>query len=127
LAAFNAHDHAALRECYDPGARTRRPGWPSEAGVDELLESIMDVAAILDLHLEIVSRTAESGSDATEVAMTGTSTGPLVLGDLGKALFGAGTEELPGTGRPVVLTAVILQEVHDGRITAERHYLELLE
>jgi hypothetical protein len=31
------------------------------------------------------------------------------------------------TGRPAALTAVIVQEVHDGRITVERHYLELLK
>ena len=40
LAAYNAHDHAALREGYDPVARTRRPGWPGEAGVDELTVSM---------------------------------------------------------------------------------------
>jgi ketosteroid isomerase-like protein len=33
----------------------------------------------------------------------------------------------PGTGRPVAVTAVIVQEVREGRITAERHYMELLE
>ena len=63
LAAFNSHDQAALRACYDEAAKTRRPGWPQEAGVEELLLSIaMDIAAIPDLHLEVVSRTVGSDS-----------------------------------------------------------------
>jgi hypothetical protein len=64
---------------------------------------------------------------ATEVLITGTNTGPLVLGDLGKALFGANTVEMPGTGHPGRPSGGVVQDVENGRITAERRYLELLE
>ena len=46
---------------------------------------------------------------------------------MGKALLGTDGEEVEGTGHSVAITAVIVQEVRDGRITAERHYMELLE
>jgi SnoaL-like polyketide cyclase len=81
--------------CEDAAARLAQEG-----GVDDLLDRLtMDLAAIPDLHLDVVSRTVDETRVATEVMITGTNTGPLAHGDLGKALFGADTEEMPGTGR----------------------------
>jgi hypothetical protein len=51
IAAFNDHDADRMRELYAPGARTRRPGWPQEGGVEELITSYRtDLIAIPDLH-----------------------------------------------------------------------------
>jgi hypothetical protein len=40
---------------------------------------------------------------ATELRMTGTNTGPNVLGDFGKALLGKGLDAVPLTGRSIDL------------------------
>jgi hypothetical protein len=37
--AYTARDPEALRMLYTPTARTRRPGWPDDGGVDELVAS----------------------------------------------------------------------------------------
>ena len=126
--ALNAHDLAALRALYAENAQTRRPGWPGNAPPEALLASYeMDFACVPDINFEPISVTADGDRFATEVRITGTNSGPTVLGDFGKALLGNDIEEIPPTGRQVDLPAVFVHEVKGDRIAAERQYWGLLE
>jgi predicted ester cyclase len=128
IAVFNYHRVDELRELYAETARTRRPGWPSEGGIEELMAAYrMDVAAVPDLHLEVRSTIAEGPYVSTELRITGANTGPTVLGDFGRALMGNDVDELPPSGRAIDLNAVFVHEVRDGRVVAERQYWGLLE
>jgi hypothetical protein len=126
--AVNAHDIDTLRSLYAPDARTRRPGWPEESRPETLLASYeMDFACVPDIQLSPISTLTDGAQVVTEMRITGTNTGPTVLGDFGKALLGADIEEVPPTGRPIDLPAVFVHEVRDGVVVAERQYWGLLE
>jgi predicted ester cyclase len=126
--ALNAHDLASLRPLYATDARTRRPGWPQEDAPESLLASYeMDFACVPDIRFEAISTTAEGPRVITEARITGTNTGPTILGDFGKALLGPGVEEVPPSGRAIDLPAVFVHEVRDGLIVVERQYWGLLE
>lgn len=126
--AVNAHDIAALRGLYAPDARTRRPGWPQQGGPQELLASYeMDFACVPDIHFGPISTLTDGPHVVTEMRITGTNTGPTILGDFGKALLGSDVEEVPPTGRSIDLPAIFLHEVSDDLVVAERQYWGLLE
>jgi ketosteroid isomerase-like protein len=126
--AVNAHDLSALRMLYAADARTRRPGWPQEGDVEYLLASYeLDFACVPDMRFESFSSTSDGSRIATELCITGTNTGPTVLGDFGKALLGRDVEAVPPTGRPIDLPGVFVHEIADGRVVAERQYWGLLE
>jgi hypothetical protein len=80
-----------------------------------------------DLHFGSVSTLNDRPHVVTELRITGTNTGPTVLGDFGKALLGADVEEVPATGRSIDLPAILVHEVRDGLVVAERQYWGLLE
>jgi predicted ester cyclase len=126
--AVNAHDLGALRGLYSREARTRRPGWPQEGGLEELLASYeMDFACVPDLRFAPLATLSDGPNVATEIRITGTNTGPTVLGDFGKALLGRDVETVPPTGRPIDLPAVFVHEIRDAHVGAERQYWGLLE
>jgi predicted ester cyclase len=126
--AVNAHDVALLGEIYAPEARTRRPGWPADGDVTALLSSYeMDFACVPDIHFEPLGFVCEGARIVTELRITGTNSGPTVLGDFGKALLGSDVEAVPPTGRRVDLPAVLMHEVADGKVVVERQYWGLLE
>lgn len=128
IEAVNAHDLDALRGLYVQGARTRRPGWPHERGPDQLLASYeIDFACVPDIGFHPVSMLADGNRVASELRITGTNTGPTVLGDFGKALLGADVEAVAPTGRPIDLPAMFVHEVRDDLVAAERQYWGLLE
>ena len=128
IAAVNAHDLRALRDLYAADARTRRPGWPTEGGVEELLTSYeLDFACVPDIRFTAATTTREADRVVTEVRITGTNTGPTVLGDFGKALLGRDVEAVPPTGRPIDLPGVLVHTIADGHVAAERQYWGLLE
>ena len=54
--------------------------------------------------------------------MTGTNTGPFVLGEIDRLILGTQAETLPATGRAMDITGTVVLEVADDRVTAERHY-----
>ena len=123
IAAFTGIVCMDLRRCYAATASTRRPGWPSDGGIDELMSSYeMDIAAVPDLHLDALTAIVDGSTVSTELRITGSNTGPTVLGDFGRALLGHDVEELPPSGRTIDLNAVFVHEVRDGRVVAERQY-----
>jgi ketosteroid isomerase-like protein len=103
--AYNTRDPEALGMLYAPTARTRRPGWPDDGGVDEFVASAeMDMVAFPDLRMA-------SMFSATEGGATGTT-----------------GETFPATGRSIEITGVIVHETDDdGLIVAERQYWNMLE
>jgi hypothetical protein len=95
ISTFNQHRPDELEQLYSADARTRRPGWPAEAGVDELLSSYrMDLIAVPDLQLLPEATTSNGTTVFTELTITGTNTGPTELGELGHALFGEDVDRL---------------------------------
>jgi ketosteroid isomerase-like protein len=128
ISAFNQHRLEELEQLYSADARTRRPGWPAQAGVAELMSSHrMDLIAVPDLQLRPESTTSNGTTVCTELTITGTNTGPTELGDFGRALFGADVDCLEPSGRSFELHAVFVHEVRAERISAERQYWGLLE
>jgi len=128
--AYNAHDPSALGALYDPAARTHRPGWPEEGGVEELLAAArMDAVAFPDLRLEPLLWAREGTRTLTEARITGTNTGEIVLGDFGRATAETTAEAVGATGKPIDITGVIVHEVDEdeGLVVAERQYWGLLE
>ena len=125
---LNSHDLDALGTLYAGDAQTRRPGWPQEEGPEALFASYeMDFACVPDISFEAMATMSEAGSVVTEVRITGTNTGPTVLGDFGKALLGKDVESVPASGRPIDLPAAFVHEVRDDLVVAERQYWGLLE
>jgi hypothetical protein len=127
--AYNAHDPGALRALYAPDARTHRPGWPAVGGVDELLAAAeMDAVAFPDLRITPIVSASEGSRTLTEVRITGTNTGEIVLGDFGRATAETTAEAVGATGRPIDIMGVIVHEVdEEGFVVAERQYWGLLE
>ena len=67
IAAFNTHRAQELREFYAETARTRRPGWPSESGIDDVMAAYrMDIAAVPDLRLDALSTIADPPNAAPD-------------------------------------------------------------
>jgi SnoaL-like domain len=128
ISAFNQHRPEELEQLYSADARTRRPGWPAEAGVAELMSSYrMDLIAVPDLQLRPKSTTSNGTTVCTELTITGTNTGPTELGDFGHALFVADVNRLEPSARSIELPAIFVHELRAQRISAERQYWGLLE
>jgi ketosteroid isomerase-like protein len=127
--AYNNRDLEALRTLYALTARTRRPGWPDDGGVDKLVASAkMDMVAFPDMRLEPEFSATEGGATMSEVRITGTNNGEIVLCDFGRGATGTTGETFPATGRSMDITGVIVQETDDdGLIVAERQYWNMLE
>jgi hypothetical protein len=127
--AYNAHQLPALRALYAPAARTHRPGWPAEGGVDELLAAAqMDMVAFPDVRITPLLCASEGVRTFSEVRITGTNTGEIALGDFGRATANTTDDTVPATGRPMAITGVIVHEVdEEGFVVAERQYWGLLE
>jgi hypothetical protein len=129
LDAYNARDPEALEALYAPNAITRRPGWPAPGGVEEIVASAeMDTAAFPDLRIEPLSSASEGATIFTEVRITGTNTGEIVLGDFGRGATETTTDTYGATGRAIDVVGVLVHEFDgEGSIVAERQYWGMLE
>jgi hypothetical protein len=128
--AYNAHDLSAHRSLYDPAARTHRPGWPEEGGVEELLDAAkMDAVAFPDLRITPIVSASEGSLALTEVRITGINTGEIVLGDFGRGTAETTADAVCATGMSIDIMGVIVHEVdeEEGLVGAERQYWGLLE
>ena len=128
IVAINEHDLDAVRAAYSDRLRARRPGWPAEAGLEELLEAYRtDFDAFPDLHVVPLQAVHDDRRIVTEVLITGHNAGSLVMGDLGRAIFGPEVDELPATNEAIELAAAFVHETEGGEIVAERQYWGVLE
>jgi ketosteroid isomerase-like protein len=123
LDAYNRHDIDALAACYVPGARVRGSGWPEAVDADTWLVGFgAFVAAFPDLRVHPRRLAAGDGVALLEFRMTGTNAGPLVLDDADRLVLGTQAATLPATGHAIDHHGVVVFEVADGQVTAERHY-----
>ena len=79
-----------------------------------------------DLHLHPRNLAADDRVALLEARLTGTNTGPFILGETDRLVLGTQAETLPATGRAMDITGAVVLEVADGQVTAERHYWPLL-
>jgi hypothetical protein len=63
----------------------------------------MDFGCVPDINFGPISTLADGPHVVTEMRITGTNTGPTILGDFGKAPLGADVEAVPPTGRALDL------------------------
>jgi ketosteroid isomerase-like protein len=121
--AYNRHDTDALAACYATGARVRSTWGPEPVDPGTWLAAFgAMLTAFPDLrvhpgHLAVGDRVA-----LLEVRLTGTNTGPLILNEVDRLVLGTQAATLPATGRAIDLDGVVVFEVAEGQVTAERHH-----
>jgi steroid delta-isomerase-like uncharacterized protein len=119
IECFNAGDWARLRElhapdCVEEELATQR----TLHGFDEMLEAAQGwKRAFPDGHGTVLGECSEGPRAVLELEWEGTNTGPMTTPT---------GEEMPPTGKSGRVKACQVFEVHDGRVTATRHYFNLL-
>jgi hypothetical protein len=125
---FNRHDPETLAACYAPDARVHPAGWPQAVDTGTWLAAVPVIFTTFpDLRLYPRNLAADDRVALLEARMTGTNTGPFPLSETERLLLGTQAETLPATGRATDITGVVVLEVADGRVTAERHYWPLVD
>ena len=120
---YNRHDIDALAACYAPDARINAAGWPEDIDVTSWLAGLgAIIGSFPDLQLRPHNLVTDDRMAMLETRMTGTNTGPFVLGEIDRLILGTQAETLPATGRAMDITGTVVLEVADDRVTAERHY-----
>ena len=111
-AAFS-QNYAKLTECYAKDVRYVDPDgvW---TGVDAVLAHVKEVfVPFPGMSFDVQSIYDGDGWAIAEGVVTGKNTGPLVMPD---------GSTLPATGRDVEVRTVVVYQLRDGAITAERNY-----
>jgi SnoaL-like domain len=125
---YNRHDPEALAACYAPDARVHPAGWPEAVDAGTWLAAVPVIFTTFpDLRLHPRHLAADDRVALLEARMTGTNTGPFPLSATERLLLGTQTTTLPATERTTDITGVVVLEVADGRVTAERHYWPLVD
>jgi hypothetical protein len=125
---YNRHDTEALAACYAPDARVHHAGWPEAVDAGTWLAAFgLMLQTFPDLHIHPRNLAAGDRVALLEARLTGTNTGPFILGDADRLVLGTQAQTLPVTGRAIDITGVVVLEVAGGRVTAERHYWPLVD
>ena len=126
--AHNARDVEATASCYAPGAGVHMDGW------DQPVDVPTWTVAMEALHESFPDLTFHRGPAAdgdgvvmAEIRMTGTNTGPLSLGTTDRLVLRTDAERLPPTGRVMDVIGVVVLEIAEQKVTAERHYWPAVE
>ncbi|HEV3011860.1 MAG TPA: nuclear transport factor 2 family protein [Actinomycetota bacterium] len=120
--SYNRHDPDDLAACYAPGARVNL-GWPEDVDAADWLAAMGTFFSVFpDLKIHPRNLAAGDRLAILEARMTGTNTGPYILGETDRLVLGTTAEALPATGRVMDITGTVVLELDDGRVTAERHY-----
>ena len=128
VAAINSHDIAAIGRCYRPGALVRQADWPEPMAASDWAQTFsLFYESFPDLRVEVVHAAHTDREVLAEVALLGTSSGPLHLGKVDRLLLGADAEQLPPTGRALRMAGVVVLDTAEGLITAERQYWPSVE
>lgn len=125
LDAHNRRDAQQLAGQYATGATVHMSdGQPVSA--DEWIE-IRDGMVESFPDLDFTSGRVAAVDDVImfEIRITGTNEGPLHLNDTDRRLLGTDAMSLPPTGLIMQIDGVVVVEVANGLITAERHFLDL--
>jgi steroid delta-isomerase-like uncharacterized protein len=116
---FNAGDWDRLRDlhapdCVEEELSTER----SLHGFDEMLQAAQGwKRAFPDGHGTVIDAYSDGPIAVLEIEWEGTNTGPMQMPTGG---------EIPATGRSGRVKACQVFEIHDGRVTAMRHYFNLM-
>jgi len=121
--AHNTGDDTGLLAGHAPGATVRFSGWPEPVSAEAWVAAQAGIReSFPDVRFEIRSLGTGPRHAVVELTMAGTNDGPLHLGDTDRMVLRTDAEALPATGRPLRIDGVVVMEVHDGLVTAERHY-----
>ncbi len=126
LDAHNRRDNRRLAAHYASGATVHQSDAPGPVSAGEWIE-IRDgmVESFPDLTFT-AGRVATAGDAMMfEIRITGTNEGPLHLNDTDRRMLESDAMSLPPTGLSMQIDGVVVVEVADGLITAERHFLNL--
>jgi steroid delta-isomerase-like uncharacterized protein len=116
---FNAGDWARLREltapdCVEEEYSTER----TLHGVEEILGAAQGwKRAFPDGRGTVLGSYSDGPIAVLEIEWEGTNTGPMDAPD---------GSQMPATGRSGAVRACQVMEIHDGRVTSNRHYFNLL-
>ena len=121
--AHNAGDDQELLAIYAPGATVLFAGWldPIDAGSWVMAQASIR-AGFPDVRFGIRAIGTGPGIAFLELTMTGTNSGVLTLGDDDRIVLRTDAQSLPATHRRMSIDGVVVLEVSDGLVTAERHY-----
>ena len=86
------------------------------------------MVAFPDRYLAPVFSVTEGGATMSEVRISGTNTGEIVLSNFGRGATGTTSETFSATGRSMDVTGVFVHETDDDDlIVTERQYWNMLE
>ena len=123
VGAWDTHDPDRLMSCYAPGALVHPQGPDSPVPAEVWREAVPTfVGSFPDLRVQLEGSVTEGDRVAAEVRMTGTNTVPLHLGEVDRLLLRTDAAELPATYASIDLRWVVVLELSDGLVTAERHH-----
>jgi SnoaL-like domain len=121
--AHNAHDDRALAACYARGATVQFAGWPEPIDAGAWVSAQATIReSFPDLRFRVRATGTGPGTALVELTMTGTNAGPLHLSDTDRLVLRTDARSLPATGREMSIDGVVVLEVSDGLVTAERHH-----
>lgn len=128
LDAHNLRDTDVLLAAYAPGATVHRAEATAPIPAVEWIETREAMVESFPDLTFTAGRVATAGSAVMfEIRVTGTNAGPLHLNDADRQLLRSDARALPPTGLPMSIDGVVVLEVEEGLITAERHFLNQAE
>lgn len=128
VAAINNHDTTAVAGCYAPDARVHQSEWPKPMAAADWIEAFaMLYESFPDLRIEVRHTAATQRTVLAEVTLVGTNGGPLHLGSVDRLLLNTDAERIPPTGRSLRIDGVVVLDIADGLISAERQYWPSVE
>jgi hypothetical protein len=121
--AHNDGDDHALLATYARGATVYVAGWPEPVDAESWVLAQAGIReSFPDLHFEIRALGTGPGVALVELTMAGTNSGVLHLGDEDRIVLRTDAQSLPATGARMSIDGVVVLEVSDGLVTAERHH-----
>jgi hypothetical protein len=121
--AHNERDDRALLACYAPGATVQFTDWDEPVAAEYWVAAQAGVReSFPDIRLHVRAVGTAPGGAFLETTLTGTNAGPLHLGNTDRIVLRTDAQSLPATGRRMSMDGVVVLDVADGLVTAERHY-----
>ena len=121
--AHNDQDFAALLAGYASGATVEFAGWPEPVTAEAWVATQPAIReSFPDLRFRVRALGTGRGVAFVELTMAGTNSGVLHLGDEDRIVLRTDAQSLPPTGQRMSIDGVVVLEVSDGLVTAERHH-----
>jgi ketosteroid isomerase-like protein len=121
--AHNAHDDRALLASYAGDATVHVAGWAEPVDAGSWVAAQTQIReSFPDLRFTVGAVATAPGVAVVELTMDGTNSGVLHLGDEDRIVLRTDAASLPATGGRMSIRGVVVLEVADGLVTAERHH-----